>query len=258
MFGNPETTTGGRALKFYASVRLDIRRIGAHQGRRGGRRQPDQGQGREEQGGGAVPRRPSSTSSTARASPGAGELLDLGLEHRLIARSPGTWFSYGESRLGQGRENATGLPQGASRGGLRDRGKAAHHGHDPARAARVCRPRRGLMRAFQVRRYGPPEALELCDLKDPVPGPGEVVVRVRAIGLNFADCMARQGVYPRVPRPPFVPGMEVAGEVTCRRGRRGRAAARRPGHCRPDLRRPRREGVGAGAFHQPVAGCPLT
>ncbi len=69
------------------------------------------------------------------------------------------------------------------------------------------------MRAFQVRRYGPPEALEPCDLQDPVPGPGDVVVRVRAIGLNFADCMARAGVYPRVPKPPFVPGMEVAGDV---------------------------------------------
>lgn len=69
------------------------------------------------------------------------------------------------------------------------------------------------MRAFQVRRFGPPENLELRELPDPMPGPGEVVLRVRAIGLNFADCMARQGVYPRVPRPPFVPGMEVTGEV---------------------------------------------
>ena len=56
MFGNPETTTGGNALKFYASVRLDIRRIGAHQGRRRGRRQPHAREGREEQDGAAVPR----------------------------------------------------------------------------------------------------------------------------------------------------------------------------------------------------------
>ncbi|HPS78324.1 MAG TPA: aldo/keto reductase, partial [Thermoanaerobaculaceae bacterium] len=70
------------------------------------------------------------------------------------------------------------------------------------------------MRAWQAPRYGGPEVLRLHDLPEPHPGPGEVVVRVRAIGLNFADCMARQGVYPQVPAPPFVPGMEVAGEVT--------------------------------------------
>lgn len=69
------------------------------------------------------------------------------------------------------------------------------------------------MRAWVVPRYGPPERLRLEEVADPVPGPGRVVVRVRAIGLNFADCMARQGVYPNTPRPPFVPGMEVAGEV---------------------------------------------
>ena len=62
-------------------------------------------------------------------------------------------------------------------------------------------------------KYGPPGILRLQELPDPRPGPGEVLVRVRAIGLNFADCAARLGVYPRVPKPPFVPGMEVSGEV---------------------------------------------
>jgi NADPH2:quinone reductase len=69
------------------------------------------------------------------------------------------------------------------------------------------------MRAWVAPRYGPPEVLRLADLPDPIPGPGETLVRVRAIGLNFADCAARLGVYPRVPKPPFVPGMEVSGEV---------------------------------------------
>ena len=54
MYGSPETTTGGNALKFYASVRLDIRRIGAIKEPRGGRRQPDAGQGRQEQSRAAV------------------------------------------------------------------------------------------------------------------------------------------------------------------------------------------------------------
>jgi NADPH:quinone reductase-like Zn-dependent oxidoreductase len=69
------------------------------------------------------------------------------------------------------------------------------------------------MRAWVAERYGPPEVLSLRDVPDPVLRAGEILVRVRAIGLNFADCAARMGVYPKVPRPPFVPGMEVAGEV---------------------------------------------
>ncbi len=55
MFGNPETTTGGRALKFYASVRLDVRRIAAGQGARRDHRQQSPGQGRQEQGCAAIP-----------------------------------------------------------------------------------------------------------------------------------------------------------------------------------------------------------
>ncbi|MBA7511082.1 Protein RecA [subsurface metagenome] len=104
MFGNPETTPGGRALKFYSSVRLDIRRIGAikagevHIGNRirvkvaKNKVAPpfrkaefdmmyDEGISRE------------------------GSLLDVALENNLIEKS-GTWFSYKRNRIGQGRENA--------------------------------------------------------------------------------------------------------------------------------------------------------
>jgi synaptic vesicle membrane protein VAT-1 len=69
------------------------------------------------------------------------------------------------------------------------------------------------MRALVVRRYGPPEVLELQELADPQPKAGEVLIRVKAIGVNFADLLQRMGIYPGAPRPPFVPGLEIAGVV---------------------------------------------
>jgi NADPH:quinone reductase-like Zn-dependent oxidoreductase len=68
-------------------------------------------------------------------------------------------------------------------------------------------------RAWFVDRYGGPERLELRERPDPAPGRGEVLVRTVAIGLNFADLFVRSGVYPRTPKPPFVPGMEISGTV---------------------------------------------
>ena len=69
------------------------------------------------------------------------------------------------------------------------------------------------MRAMVVRRYGPPEVFEYGEVPDPQPGPGEALIRVRAVGVNFADLLQRMGIYPGTPRPPFIPGLEVAGEV---------------------------------------------
>src|SRR5512142_1764472 len=69
------------------------------------------------------------------------------------------------------------------------------------------------MRSVWITRPGGPEVLEVRDTADPMPGPGQVRVRVRAAGLNFADVMARMGLYPDAPRPPCVVGYEVAGEV---------------------------------------------
>ena len=60
---------------------------------------------------------------------------------------------------------------------------------------------------------GGPEVLEVREAQDPVPGPGEVRIRVRAAGINFADTMARVGLYPDAPKLPFVPGYEVAGVI---------------------------------------------
>jgi NADPH:quinone reductase-like Zn-dependent oxidoreductase len=70
------------------------------------------------------------------------------------------------------------------------------------------------MRAAVITRFGPPEVLQLRDLPPPALMPGGVRVRVRAIGLNFADIGARLGVYPSIPKPPFVPGIEFTGTVT--------------------------------------------
>ena len=69
------------------------------------------------------------------------------------------------------------------------------------------------MRAMVVRRYGPPEVFEAREVPDPQPKPGQVVIRVKAVGINFADLLQRMGVYPGTPKPPFVPGLEIAGVV---------------------------------------------
>jgi recombination protein RecA len=104
MFGSPETTTGGRALKFYSSVRIDIRRIGQIK------------DGEE-----PIGARTKATVVKNKVAPPfkkcefdilfaeginrLGEVLDLGVESNFLKRS-GTWISYGETRLGQGREKA--------------------------------------------------------------------------------------------------------------------------------------------------------
>jgi recombination protein RecA len=104
MFGSPETTTGGRALKFYASVRLDIRRISSIK------------EGEEVTGSRvkvkvvknkvAAPFRQAEFDiSYGEGVSKIGELIDLGLEHKIVEKS-GSWFSYGDMRLGQGRDNS--------------------------------------------------------------------------------------------------------------------------------------------------------
>jgi recombination protein RecA len=104
MFGNPETTTGGRALKFYASVRLDIRRISAIK------------DGEEVVGSRvkvkvvknklAPPFREAEFDIVyGEGISRLGSLLDLGVTHKIVEKS-GAWYSYGSERIGQGRENA--------------------------------------------------------------------------------------------------------------------------------------------------------
>jgi recombination protein RecA len=104
MFGNPETTTGGRALKFYASVRLDIRRVAPIKSGEevvGNRTKVKVVKNKV-----AAPFKVAEFDILyGEGISREGEILDLGLEHRLLTKS-GTWISYGDVRLGQGRENA--------------------------------------------------------------------------------------------------------------------------------------------------------
>jgi len=69
------------------------------------------------------------------------------------------------------------------------------------------------MRSVWITRTGPPEAMEVRETPDPAPGPGQALIRVRASGVNFADVMARLGLYPDAPPRPCVVGYEVAGTV---------------------------------------------
>jgi NADPH:quinone reductase-like Zn-dependent oxidoreductase len=69
------------------------------------------------------------------------------------------------------------------------------------------------MHQVWITRRGPPEVLEVREAAVPEPSGNEVLIKVAAAGINFADIMARLGLYPDAPKPPCVVGYEVAGEV---------------------------------------------
>ncbi|MCK4601482.1 MAG: DNA recombination/repair protein RecA, partial [Phycisphaerae bacterium] len=104
MFGNPETTPGGRALKFYSSVRLDIRRVSTI-------KEGDQAVGNHVRAR-VVKNKVAPPFKTAEFDimfdhgiSAEGDLMDLAVTHDVVDRQ-GAWFSYGDVRLGQGRANA--------------------------------------------------------------------------------------------------------------------------------------------------------
>src|SRR5712672_2873723 len=69
------------------------------------------------------------------------------------------------------------------------------------------------MRQVVITKAGPPEVLQVRESADPSAGAGEVRIRVKASGINFADLMARMGIYPDAPKIPCVVGYEVAGTI---------------------------------------------
>jgi recombination protein RecA len=103
MFGNPETTTGGNALKFYASVRLDIRRIGAI--KRGDEVIGNETRVKVVKNKVAAPFKQCEFEILyGEGSSREGELIDLGVKNGMVEKA-GAWYSYNEERIGQGKDN---------------------------------------------------------------------------------------------------------------------------------------------------------
>ncbi len=133
MFGSPETTTGGNALKFYSSVRLDIRRIGSI--KKGEEVIGNETRVKVVKNKMAPPFRQAEFEILyGEGVSTEGELIDLGVKHSLIDKS-GSWYSYNGKRIGQGKENA--------RQYLKDNPETATEIQDKLREMLLTKPKRG-------------------------------------------------------------------------------------------------------------------
>ena len=104
MFGNPETTTGGNALKFYASVRIDIRRVGSI--KKGEEVIGSETRAKVVKNKVAPPFRNAEFDILyGEGISREGEIIELGVAHRIVEKS-GAWYGYGKERIGQGKDNA--------------------------------------------------------------------------------------------------------------------------------------------------------
>ena len=69
------------------------------------------------------------------------------------------------------------------------------------------------MKQIVITKHGNSDVLKIQEKADPIPSSGEVLIKVKAIGINFADILARKGLYPDAPKPPCVVGYEVSGVI---------------------------------------------
>ncbi len=150
MFGNPETTTGGNALKFYASVRMDIRRIGALKDGDnivGGRTRVKVVKNKM-----APPFKEAEFDILYGTGISRdGEIVDLGSEIGIVEKS-GAWYSYGGERIGQGREAAKQFLQRSP--GNRQRDHDQSHGEDRRETVRAGNSPRQLPRSQEKKEKG--------------------------------------------------------------------------------------------------------
>ena len=195
MYGSPETTTGGNALKFYASVRLDIRRIGAIKERE----QVVGNQTRVKVVKNKVAPPFKQVEFDIMYGEGVskvGELIDLGVKAGVVEKS-GAWFSFDSVRLGQGRENSKAFLKSESGDGRQDR---ARHSRE-FRADRRAHPRRGSPGRRERRRrslIGFLWARLATHREQARPSAKEALSRLRAFGAG-----ARAVHLPPLSRPPF-------------------------------------------------------
>ena len=195
MFGSPETTTGGNALKFYASVRLDIRRIGSIKrgeevvGNGGPRSRWSRTRSRPRS------RRPNSTSCMVEGISREGEIIDLGVVAKVVEKS-GAWYAYNGEKIGQGKDNCREFLKREPGAGRRDReqgspiaGRAAGAGHRSRRRAGSQEGQGGRRRVIRGRF---PKKRRPDGARERVVGPCAFGPDSGLVSTSFGPCCIRE------------------------------------------------------------------